>query len=248
MTKFSKFPQARFELYVLLSHEIWEHLQNSSRAASDSRWRWRDLGGIGAYTGDFALQWQPVPHSLPGYTLAAYVSAALLLFGAIGLLVKSRARAAALLLIGYLGVFWLLPQALRLPAAFGSLGAWLGFCEVLGVLAGATLLWAAGSNPRVHRICRLIFGLCCLVYGASHFVYADFTAAMIPPWLPQRLGLAYLTGAGHTLAGLALVFNQLPRLAAVLEAVMMSLFVMLLHVPSLWASPAPHGLQPFARR
>ena len=78
-----------------------------------------------------------------------------------------------------------------------------------------------------------------MVYGASHFVYADFTAAMIPGWLPQRLELAYFTGACHALAGLAITFNQLARPAALLEAAMMSLFVILLHLPSLWASPPP---------
>lgn len=203
------------------------------------------LGVLGAYYGDFALQWQPVPHSLPGYTLAAYTSAALLILGGLGVLVRARAPLAALLLMGCLGVFWLLPQALRLPAAPGSLGTWLGFCEVLGVVSGACLLWSAGTQVRVQRTARVVFGLCCLVYGASHFVYAGYTAAMIPSWLPQRLGLAYVTGTGHILVGLALVFNQMPRLAALLEAVMMSLFVILLHVPSLWASPAPEWAPTF---
>ena len=203
------------------------------------------LGVVGAWYGDFALQWQPVPRSLPGYTLAAYASAALLLAGGIGLFIKSRAPAAALWLTCCLGVFWLLPHALHVIAAIGSLGSWLGLCEVLGVMAGASFLWSTGAAPRAQRIGRLVFGLCCLVYGASHFVYADFTAAMIPHWLPQRAALAYLTGAGHTLAGLALVFNQMPRLAALLEAVMMTLFVVLLHLPSLWASPAPEWAPTF---
>jgi uncharacterized membrane protein len=197
------------------------------------------LGAIGTYYGDFALQWQPVPQALPEYRVFAYVSAALLFAGGVGLLIKTRVRAAALLLGCYLGVFWLLPHVLRLAAAFASIGAWLGFCEVLGVTAAAWILWAANGAPRIRRIGRVVFGLCCVVYGVSHFVYADFTAAMIPHWLPQRLGLAYLTGTGHILAGLAIALNQLPRLAALLEAIMMSLFVVVLHLPSLWASPPP---------
>jgi uncharacterized membrane protein len=197
------------------------------------------LGAIGGYYGDYALQWQPVPRALPGYHLFAYASAALLLAGGIGLFLKSRARAATLLLGCSLALFWLLPHMMRLAPALASIGAWLGFCEVLGVIAGVSVLWSAGVAPRLQRIGRVIFGLCCVVYGISHFVYADFTAAMIPHWLPQRLGLAYLTGAGHTLAGLAIASNQLPRLAALLEAIMMSLFVVLLHLPSLWASPPP---------
>ncbi len=58
---------------------------------------------------------------------------------------------------------------------------------------------------------------------------------MVPGWLPQRLFFAYLTGAGHLLAGIALVTGVLPRLAATLEAVMMSCFVLLVHIPMvLW--------------
>ena len=43
------------------------------------------LGILGLVYGDFALQWQPVPDWLPGRHGVAYVSAALLLLGGIGL-------------------------------------------------------------------------------------------------------------------------------------------------------------------
>jgi uncharacterized membrane protein len=79
----------------------------------------------------------------------------------------------------------------------------------------------------------------CVVFGLSHFVYAGFTADMIPHWLPLRLGLAYATGAGHLAAGLALLLGIRPRLAATLEALMMSSFVLLVHVPSLLQMPPP---------
>ena len=53
------------------------------------------------------------------------------------------------------------------------------------------------------------------------------------------MALAYITGAGHLLAGMALLTGIWAPLAARLEALMMSLFVLLLHLPSLWASPLP---------
>ena len=88
-------------------------------------------------------------------------------------------------------------------------------------------------------IARRLFGVACIVFGLSHFVYADFTADMIPHWLPLRPGLAYATGAGHLAAGLAILFDIRPRLAATLEALMMSSFVLLVHVPSLLQMPPP---------
>jgi uncharacterized membrane protein YphA (DoxX/SURF4 family) len=47
----------------------------------------------------------------------------------------------------------------------------------------------------------------------------------------------YLTGAGHIAAGLAILFGVLPRLAAVLEAVEITCFVILIHLP--WVLGAP---------
>jgi uncharacterized membrane protein len=85
---------------------------------------------------------------------------------------------------------------------------------------------------------RILFGAACLVFGVSHFLYADFTAQMVPAFLPFHLPLAYITGAGHFAAGLALISGVLSRLAAVCEAAMMSLFVVLVHIPMVVA-PIP---------
>ena len=84
-----------------------------------------------------------------------------------------------------------------------------------------------------------VFAVACLVFGLSHFVYSDFTARMIPAWLPLPLTLAYLTGLGHIATGIALLCMTLPRLAATLEALMLSSFVLLVHVPSIGAAPPP---------
>jgi uncharacterized membrane protein YphA (DoxX/SURF4 family) len=62
---------------------------------------------------------------------------------------------------------------------------------------------------------------------------------MVPGWLPGHLGWAYLTGVGHMAAGIGMVIGVLPRLAALLEAAMMSLFGLLVWVPSFFTEPRP---------
>jgi uncharacterized membrane protein YphA (DoxX/SURF4 family) len=94
------------------------------------------------------------------------------------------------------------------------------------------------------RTAQILFGLTCVFYGWSHFVYANYTAGMVPAWLPSRLALAYFTGLAHVAAGIAIVFGVLPRLAAVLEAIMMSLFGLLVWVPSFFAQPRPQWATP----
>ena len=94
------------------------------------------------------------------------------------------------------------------------------------------------------RTAQVLFGLTCVFYGWSHFVYADYTAGMVPTWLPGRLAFAYFTGLGHIAAGIAIIFRILPRLGAVLEAIMMSLFALLVWVPSFFAQPVPQWAKP----
>jgi uncharacterized membrane protein YphA (DoxX/SURF4 family) len=80
-------------------------------------------------------------------------------------------------------------------------------------------------------------GLCFVVFGLSHLVYATFTTAMVPAWLPARLQLTYFTGAVHVLTGLAVIFGVRRRWAAIAEALMMTSFVLLVHIPRVFAHP-----------
>jgi uncharacterized membrane protein len=207
------------------------------------------LGVLGLVYGDFALQWQPIPQWLPWRQGAAYLSGAVMLSGGIALFIKPIAARCAAVLAIYLLLYWVLPQTLKVAAGpLISVGTWLGLCETLAVATGAWILWASiqrqGSAAALFiagggRAARCVFGVSCVVFGVSHFAYADFTAAMIPHWLPLRLGLAYATGAGHIIAGLGILLAVRPRWAATFEALMMSSFVVLLHIPSLWAAPPP---------
>jgi uncharacterized membrane protein len=202
-----------------------------------------NLGVLTLIYRDFALNWQPIPRSIPAREVLVFVSAFALLGSGIGILIERISARSAQFLFVYLLVFWVFPHVFKVAADPKSIGTWLGLCETLGALSGAWLLWALLSETPLNslsiRAFRQLFGLCCVIYGVSHFVYADFTAAMIPQWFPQRLWLAYATGAAHIAAGLGILLGIYPRLAAYLEAVMMSAFVVLLHLPSLWMQPPP---------
>jgi uncharacterized membrane protein YphA (DoxX/SURF4 family) len=67
---------------------------------------------------------------------------------------------------------------------------------------------------------------------------------MVPQWLPARLQWAYFTGGAHVVAGLAVAIGVLPRLAATLEAIMMSLFGLLVWVPTFLVQPPPAWAMP----
>jgi uncharacterized membrane protein len=199
------------------------------------------LVGIGALNlvyRDFALQWQPVPTWVPAREVLALVSGAVLVLAGGALFVARLRLAAAAVLTAYLVLWVLLLQVPRSATAPTSVGVLLGLAESTALMTGALLVLASErSSANGLRAGRILFGLACLVFGLSHVVYAKITALMVPAWMPERLDIAYITGAGHFAAGLGILSGVLSRLAATLEAIMMSLFVLLLHIPGVRAAP-----------
>ncbi|HEY9140123.1 MAG TPA: DoxX family protein [Bryobacteraceae bacterium] len=207
------------------------------------------LGVLSLISGDFALNWQPVPAWVPWRETLAHASGILLLAGGIGMLLKRTAAPCSLVMAIYMLSWVLVLQVPRVAAAPGNVGMWLGLSESTVLMTGGWMVFASLARPADKlrmkfvtgsggaRVARLLFGAACLVLGLSHFVYADGTAGMVPAWLPDRLGFAYLTGAGHFAVGLGVLSGVLRRLAATMEASMISLFVLLVHIPGVAAAP-----------
>jgi len=200
------------------------------------------LGAVGIFFGAFAMQWQAVPKVIPPMPWA-YVSGAILVAGGV-LIVARRERIGALLLASFYGL-WVV--AFHLPPtlmkAIGSIGAWNAPAESAFVTAGGMALFAfhaGAAREKLARVARVLAGLSAVVFGFAHFNYIDFTATMVPGWIPFKTFWAWATGAGHLLTGLALLIGIRARLAATCEAAMMGSFVLLLHLPRVIANPDQH--------
>jgi len=208
------------------------------------------LGVLSLFSGDFAYVWQPVPMWVPWREGLAHISGILLLVLGLGMLIERIAGNCALAMTAYLASWVVLLQFPRVVKAPGDVGTWLGLAENLISMSGGLILAGALSTPAFMtrlkfvtgsagtRTAQYVIGASFLVLGLSHFVYAEGTAGMVPAWLPDRLGYAYLTGACHFAAGLGILFSVLPRLAATLEAIMISLFVLMVHMPGAAQQPA----------
>jgi uncharacterized membrane protein len=198
---------------------------------------------------DFAPTWDSVPLWIPGRETWVYAWGLLLLTAGAGLCFARTALPSALT-IGAYQIAWAAASTPPIVSKPLGVDAWYGLFEALTSLAGTRILYAMlrwqsrGSQmpiaaERAVRAAQVVFGLSCIFYGWSHFAYADYTASMVPTWLPWRLGFAYCTGLGHIAAGIGIITRILPRLAATLEAIMMSLFGLLVWMPSLFALPPP---------
>jgi len=208
------------------------------------------VGLVGLWFGNFAGIAQEIPAWVPAHAAIVYASAVLLILGGIGLFVDRAAAGAARLIFCLVGLWvalLLLPIALRAPLVLGS---WSNMAEIVVLLAGAWVLFAtlAGSaarpsgsfpaGPSGVLFAQLLFGVALPPLGLAHIVYLNLTAPLVPAWLPYHTFWAYSTGVAQIVAGLAVLLSIRARLAATLEAAMLSAFTVLVWIPLLVAKPS----------
>lgn len=200
------------------------------------------LGILGLIRGDFAPVWEPVPAGLPARHALAVLCAFISLGAGVGLLWQRAAAIAARVLLACF-LLWLL--LLRAPAMLRSftVGTWWAACQTSVMVASAWVLYswlADGWDRRTFglvagetgvRIARVLFGVALIPFGLAHFLYLEFTAPLVPGWLPWHVGWAYFTGGAFIAAGVAVLTGVLARLAAALTALQIGLFTLLVWVP-----------------
>lgn len=204
------------------------------------------IGLVGLVWADFANVWQPVPAGVPQRTALAYLVA--LCFLGAGLGTQRRRTAPAALLV--LAVLYLASALLWLPRVIGfprMIGTWSGLAEEVALMIAAVVACAAIVAPATpwaapaHRIGRVVFGACVVLFGLAHFGALRETAAMVPKWIPpgQRFW-AIFTGIAHLLAGIAIMTGVRALLAARLLTAMIVGFALLVWAPSFFSAPHQH--------
>lgn len=202
-------------------------------------------GVLTVVTRDFGLLWRPLSQVSPWHDSLAILAGAFVFATAAALFIDRTAQVASLALAAFLLLRELvlqLPGVVNHPLVEAS---WYSASENLILLAGAWTIFSLAPRKtealarfRHVRAGQILFALALPAIGLSHLFYLDQTAPLIPSWLPFHVPLAYLTGAAHIAAGTAILFGLLPRLAATLEAVMVSLFTLLVWVPKVGSHPA----------
>jgi|SRR5690606_19012969 len=201
------------------------------------------LGATGLAFGDFARQWQPVPADVPARLLLAHASAVLLAAAGLSILLRRYAVPGAWTLSAFYAAWVVVLHAPIMLATPFDILPWLGLAEILALAcAGGMLALSVGGRDRLRlrRAIRIVFGACPLVFGMSHFAYPEFTAGMVPAWMPWRTFWAYATGFGHVAAGAAIMTGMVARPASTALAAMMGSFVVLVHVPRVVGNPGSH--------
>ncbi len=93
------------------------------------------------------------------------------------------------------------------------------------------------SLDKITKLGRYFLALPMVVFGIQHFLYAEFIVHLVPTWVPGRLFWTYFAGAALFASGVGIIINVLSRLAATLLGLMISIWVVILHIPRVFQFP-----------
>jgi len=82
-------------------------------------------------------------------------------------------------------------------------------------------------------VARIIFALPFGIFGIFHFMGAKDMAGMVPSFIPGGAFWIYLVGAALVAACVSIIIQKMAKLASLLLALMLLLFILTMHVPGL---------------
>lgn len=117
------------------------------------------------------------------------------------------------------------------------------YCAGVAVLIFALPRIFTQDLPRAHGLDKILsfgplfYALPMAAFGAQHFTEARFVARMVPAWIPWHLFWTYFVGTALIAAALSIVTRQQAWLSASLLALLLFLFVVSMHIPTLLSKP-----------
>jgi uncharacterized membrane protein len=192
---------------------------------------------------------QMVPVWLPARVFWVFFVGCAWIAGATSLVVRKCMRLSAMLL-GLM--FLLIVTTIHIPNAISDPHNRVAWIVVLRETAFAGGVWAlAGSLSRNFAVgmrnrttdWRILFGrfsmaFAVIFFAVEHFLHPELApgvpdSKVTPSWIPLHALWGYPVGAFLLIAGIALLVNKRPRMAAASIGVLMTLLTLFLYVPIL---------------
>ena len=183
----------------------------------------------------------PLPAWIPAHSVFAVFAGILLCLTGAAIIQKTKAYLLCLVLACSILIMFLIFQLPNLIANLGNPMFWTNAGKAL-VLAGANLIVAGSIASSAPSSCSKFAELMMLLGKISlagffilaailHFLYADFVATLIPTWIPAHLFWTYFAGVALIAGALGMFIPKTEFYAAALSALMIFLWVILLHAP-----------------
>ena len=88
-------------------------------------------------------------------------------------------------------------------------------------------------NVLTTTVARVLYSVPFGVFGLLHFMGAENMKGMVPSWMPGGIFWVYLTGVALIAAAVSILIQKQARLASLLLALMLGIFVLSIHLPGL---------------
>jgi uncharacterized membrane protein len=114
----------------------------------------------------------------------------------------------------------------HLAAAFLHGAMWTAPLKTVGFVGGTLVLartWMRAAAP--------LLAVFLVVCGLEHFAYTDLVATLIPSWIPLHTFWTYFAGVALIAGGTGMLVPPTARVAATLSALMIALWIPLVHIP-----------------
>ena len=108
---------------------------------------------------------------------------------------------------------------------------------LVGLWAAKSDIARAGGLDKIVALSNLCFAIPLAVFGAEHLTGAKFIMMAVPSYMPWRLFLAYFVGFALLAAALSIATKIQVRWSGLLFGIMMVVFVAMVHIPRVVASP-----------
>jgi uncharacterized membrane protein YphA (DoxX/SURF4 family) len=186
---------------------------------------------------------------------AAYLVGLLLIAASVFILMGKNGEKASLGLAGFFLIMFLAFHFVSLvffnPNSF-HLGSWSNALKSLALAGGALIM--AGSyleelpsgaqkSPlglmmeKMIPAGRIFFSITLIAFGIDHFIYTDFVATLVPAWIPGHLFWTYFAAIALIGSGLCIIFKIQLKTIAWLTAVMLLIWLAVLHIPRAIVAP-----------
>src|ERR1700752_2743841 len=102
---------------------------------------------------------------------------------------------------------------------------------VIGLWAARNDIARARGLDRIVALTNLCFAIPLAVFGAENFALGNSMIGLVPPYMPWRSFWIYFVGVALIVAALSIATRIQVRWSGLLFAIMMILFVAMIHLP-----------------
>jgi uncharacterized membrane protein len=95
-----------------------------------------------------------------------------------------------------------------------------------------------GFLEKIIPFGKFFFAIMLIAFGVDHFYYTEFVSGLVPTWIPWKIFWTYFAGTALIGSGLAIFFKPWTKTIALLSALMMFLWFIILHIPRAVADPS----------